>query len=215
MNKLNPMPTPEEKREKQQATSRAWKAQNKEKIRALYLSEPAKETQRKWRAAHPEKVREYYRRYRERRTESVIEASRKYWNSERGRNVHEKHRRKIWSDPSLRMTRIVKAAFVRAIRNDIAFDQCLLEILPANPPMICACCGVGFNYNEDPSRTRQRTSPSIDRVDNEKGYVVGNVQIICWGCNEDKSHLTVERMEQFIAYIKSHVGKMPCEVAVS
>ena len=113
------------------------------------------------------------------------------------------------------MKMLVEGAFVRAIRSELEFDQCLKGIFMDNPPMTCACCGVAFNYASEPSSERQRTSPSIDRVDNTKGYVVGNTQIICWGCNTDKSHLTVERMEQFIAYIKKYIGHMPCEVESS
>jgi len=113
------------------------------------------------------------------------------------------------------MIRIVKAAFVRAVRNDIEFDQCIKEMFAEHPPMSCVCCGIAFNYNEEPSRTRKRNSPSIDRVDNDKGYVVGNVQMICWGCNEDKSHLTVEKLERFLDYIKTYAGRMPVTTGVS
>lgn len=31
-------------------------------------------------------------------------------------------------------------------------------------------------------------SPSIDRIDNSKGYIQGNVQWLCWGINEMKKN---------------------------
>lgn len=202
----------EVRREHALAVRRAWKEVNKEKLRAQYTTGRWRERSKVWRAANQEKVAASLARYKENNPERVREAKMSYSNSDRGKEIREKHRRKVWSNPPLRMKRIVNAAFVRAIRNDIEFDQCIREMFIDNPPMVCACCGVGFNYNDMPSKERQRTSPSIDRVDNDKGYVVGNVQMICWGCNADKSHLTIEKLERFLSYIKTYAGKMPVTV---
>jgi hypothetical protein len=42
---------------------------------------------------------------------------------------------------------------------------------------------------------RTGSSPSIDRVDNKKGYRKNNIEIVCWQYNCDKGTMTVE--EQF------------------
>lgn len=39
-------------------------------------------------------------------------------------------------------------------------------------------------------RGRQPGSISIDRIDNSKGYVPGNIRIVSWAANEAKSNLT-------------------------
>ena len=48
----------------------------------------------------------------------------------------------------------------------------------------CPCCGVRLQQGEG------RVTPlsaSLDRIDNAKGYVPGNVWVICYRCNQIKS----------------------------
>lgn len=46
---------------------------------------------------------------------------------------------------------------------------------------------------------------SLDRVDNNKGYVRGNVRVICRRANLMKSSLTLEILEDIIKYIKNEI----------
>lgn len=50
-------------------------------------------------------------------------------------------------------------------------------------------------------------SPSIDRVDNTKGYVPGNVQIVSLKANRLKSNGTAEQHAQIAAYMQNHFKK--------
>ena len=43
---------------------------------------------------------------------------------------------------------------------------------------------------------RTGRSPSIDRIDNKKGYRKNNIEIVCWQYNSDKGTMTVE--DQFV-----------------
>lgn len=74
----------------------------------------------------------------------------------------------------------------------------------------CQCCGrelcLAFNERCERSYHANYLSPSIDRVDNNKGYVRSNMAIICWECNHRKTDLTLEDLEMFISYIKIHGG---------
>lgn len=45
-------------------------------------------------------------------------------------------------------------------------------------------------------------SPTLDRVDTEKGYVKGNVCIISFRANRMKGALTVVQLERLLSYIK-------------
>lgn len=43
-------------------------------------------------------------------------------------------------------------------------------------------------------------SPSLDRVDNDKGYVPGNVVVISWKANRVKSNATLNEMRQIVEF---------------
>lgn len=45
--------------------------------------------------------------------------------------------------------------------------------------------------------------PSLDRIDPHKGYVKGNVAIICFRANRLKANATLEELEQLVNYIKN------------
>lgn len=49
---------------------------------------------------------------------------------------------------------------------------------------------------------QQDSSPSIDRIDNTKGYIPGNVEIISWKANNAKSNLTIKELERLLNYMK-------------
>lgn len=50
-----------------------------------------------------------------------------------------------------------------------------------------------------------RNSYSLDRVDNAKGYVPGNIRVISWRANVLKSSLTLAQAERIVAYIKGEI----------
>ncbi len=79
----------------------------------------------------------------------------------------------------------------RAIRKGLDFNISINDIVI---PEICPVLGIPL------------TEPSVDRVDNSKGYVRGNVQIISNSANTLKGALTIEMCEQLLAYMKAHRG---------
>jgi hypothetical protein len=50
-----------------------------------------------------------------------------------------------------------------------------------------------------------RESFSLDRVDNTKGYVPGNVKVISWIANQTKNNLTLEQIERLYKYSKGEI----------
>lgn len=72
----------------------------------------------------------------------------------------------------------------------------------------CQCCGkeLCLQYEERATRKYRSNpnSPSVDRVNNHKGYTKSNIAIICWECNYRKTDLSIEDLEMMIAYIKKY-----------
>ena len=54
--------------------------------------------------------------------------------------------------------------------------------------------------------SRHPMIPSLDRVDNTKGYVKGNVKVISRKANVMKSNLTLDDMDKIYSYITSNIS---------
>ncbi len=65
----------------------------------------------------------------------------------------------------------------------------------------CQCCGIELKLIKDENRYFRHNSPSIDKVDNTKGYIKGNVAIICWTCNRKKSDSTSDELRMIADFI--------------
>ena len=75
----------------------------------------------------------------------------------------------------------------------------LYEIWPADNK--CPIMNVEFvTENNHPDGSR-RYAPSLDRIDNSKGYVEGNLRIISTIANRMKSDATEDEMMQFAAWV--------------
>lgn len=69
-------------------------------------------------------------------------------------------------------------------------------------PTLCPILGIPLRKNRG---TLSKDSPSLDRVDNSKGYVPGNVQVISFWANTMKDNLTLEQIERLYLYVKGEL----------
>ena len=84
----------------------------------------------------------------------------------------------------------------RAKAKDFEFSITLVDV---TIPDTCPVLGIELEMgNED-----RDTSPSIDRIDNNKGYTPDNVRIISYRANRLKSNATPEELEAVIKYMRS------------
>lgn len=114
--------------------------------------------------------------------------------------------------PKTRLKSIARACYYRALEKGIAQDKVFLLSLAENPPNNCACCGCDLDYSSGRGRGNRKKSASMDRFDNSKGYVAGNVFIVCFNCNDLKGQATVDDLEIVLAYMR---GESPAIRLVS
>ena len=71
-------------------------------------------------------------------------------------------------------------------------------------PDVCPILGITLNMNSGKSGA-YRNSPSLDRIDNSKGYAKDNIQVISQLANAMKCHATNEELLMFATYILSNI----------
>lgn len=89
-----------------------------------------------------------------------------------------------------------RQARTRAKQAGLVFE---LEVKDVVIPKECPVLGIPINT----TNAKQRfDSPSIDRIDNEKGYTRDNVCVISWRANRLKWNGTVAEFEAILRYMK-------------
>lgn len=66
----------------------------------------------------------------------------------------------------------------------------------------CDCCGVELDISHKDDRKFRNASPSIDRFVPRLGYVLGNVSLICWRCNNLKRDATADELETVVVWMR-------------
>jgi hypothetical protein len=69
-------------------------------------------------------------------------------------------------------------------------------------PEICPILEIPLKYS---TKGITHNSPSLDRVDNTKGYVKGNVRVISYKANSVKSNINLKDAERLVAYMKGEL----------
>jgi hypothetical protein len=90
----------------------------------------------------------------------------------------------------------------RDVAADVTIDY-LAGLFHATSRCQCCDCILELKYipkEERRSRMNPR-APSIDRVNNDAGYARSNIAVICWGCNAQKSDLTLDDLDRLRKYI--------------
>ncbi len=130
-----------------------------------------------------ERKREYAREYAKRRLEilgaEVIYAKQAEWREKNRPYLQEKSRKRRRAK---RAMCLVAAACIRARKKGIVFTLDATDIAALQAVIDvgrCELSGAFFTLDGP----RMATSPSLDRIEPDKGYVRGNVRIICHALN--------------------------------
>lgn len=112
------------------------------------------------------------------------------------KSEYDRKQRYIKKDPLRNLLKQVKC---RAKKKNFDFNLTKSDF-ENKMPKVCPVLGVPLERNSE--KGWWPYSPSIDRIDNDKGYISGNVRIISWRANSLKSDATIEEMEKILAYMK-------------
>lgn len=93
---------------------------------------------------------------------------------------------------------MLRASRHRARKIGVEFNITAEDILPI--PELCPVLGIELKMGNKGGGLP--CSPSIDRIDNSKGYIKGNVRVISNRANKLKNNATIEEMELILEDLK-------------
>jgi hypothetical protein len=151
--------------------------------------------QRAYSVANRQRINERQREYRARNKERLDEYRREYFsNPETVKRVKEqskKYWRQSWSKYKLSSLRN------KAKRQGLDFD---LEECDLVLPELCPVFGIPLAISDN---KLSANSPSVDRIDNSKGYVKGNIVVVSHKANSMKRAATLAEMRQLADFYES------------
>ncbi len=69
-------------------------------------------------------------------------------------------------------------------------------------PDVCPILGIPLQQLHGDNKS---ASPSLDRIDNTKGYVKGNVWVISWRANTLKNNATLDELEKLVTVLRNKI----------
>jgi hypothetical protein len=102
-----------------------------------------------------------------------------------------------WKDRN-REKNLFQLAKHRALKKGIEFN---IEVSDIIIPEICPILGLPIKKAIDGNRD---LSPSLDRIDNNKGYIKGNIQVISFKANAMKSTANKDELINFSNWVREN-----------
>lgn len=90
----------------------------------------------------------------------------------------------------------------RAKEKNIEFSLTLSDI--PDIPKMCPVAQIPIFVRPDKAQGPCENSPTLDRVNPNKGYVKGNVQVLSFKGNRWKSDMSYEDVHRLLKYIENH-----------
>lgn len=137
-----------------------------------------------------------------------------YAQSERGKQAHKRAIKKYQQKPAAKekyskrqkkerrqdpLRFLLYKAKERAVKFGLEFTITKQD-LPSKLPAICPVLGIPIKIADG---SRNANSPTLDRIDNTKGYIPGNIKIISYKANSLKSDGSIEDFKRIIAYMEN------------
>ena len=144
-----------------------------------------------------EKATEWQKNNRERHNEFVATWDKTHYESHRA-EYYKKHRQNKLSDIDYLMKERYDKSKRRAKEKGWDFDL-TIDYLKSIYPVDNRCPVFGFEF--DLTRQDLQRVPSLDRIDNTKGYVQGNVHFISYRANSIKQDSTRDELRMLLEYL--------------
>ena len=144
--------------------------------------------------------KKFSEKYKDKRRRKYYSSNYYARNKDRFQNYNERRRELHREDPRIRLR---GGAYGRAIKKGIKFNLPTYKDLPKCPlncPILEIPLIVGSDKNSNGGGTDN--SPTLDRIDNNKGYIKGNIQIISRKANQMKSNANFEEIKKLYLFMK-------------
>ncbi len=147
--------------------------------------------------------KEYRNKYKE---EIKIRRKNNYDNTKKPIS-HEIYVATMYDNPILwRATYLRQGILQRSKKNGTFVDKDYFSVLNIKGMLEdnknCSCCGVKFQYVTNLNNIKAPNVPSIDRIDNNKGYTSRNTALICWKCNDLKGNSDIDDLRAVISWLE-------------
>ena len=93
-------------------------------------------------------------------------------------------RRRKSEDTTVRAKDLIRNALKRAKRNGLVLDLTVEWVVEKLETGVCEVTKLPFDFLV--GGTARAMAPTIDRIDPTRGYIPGNVQVVCWLYNRAK-----------------------------
>lgn len=185
----------DEKRDLHNKRKREYYQENKDEIlsKMKVYREKNKEKRSK-------QSKEYHQKNKERENKRMRENYAKRKDEWKARKIE-----KAIADPYYFQAKVLHNGMKARSRSEVIMDSerftvSFIEDMLRNQSK-CQCCGVSFNVGYKGKKQGGNDSPSLDRFIPEKGYVKGNVILICLRCNILKRDATCEELQRLATFV--------------
>lgn len=107
--------------------------------------------------------------------------------TERNQQYERQFRRKYLHTMTGKITKLLASARARAIKRGYEFSLTREWLEERLAPLTCEATGVALTLEPTKDQMHGSFAPSIDRINNEEGYVPDNCTVVCVMYNKAKS----------------------------
>lgn len=154
-----------------------------------------REANKRYQERHPDRIKAFKKRYRANNKAKIKKYEREYLIKNRDK-INSQKRKTYRRDVRQTMFNLAKG---RAKRLGIIFK---IKVEDIKIPKICPILKIPLIQNIGKAWVN---SPTLDRVNNKRGYIKGNIRVICQKANRCKSDLKITQVKRLLAYMKGEI----------